>query len=48
MGEYRTSLEVAQRFMTLAESGLDCFIGDRMISMTLFSMGDYAPALSLA
>ncbi|UZF95490.1 ATP-binding protein [Bosea sp. NBC_00550] len=40
MGEYRASLELAQRFMTLAESSLDRFIGDRMLSMTLFSMGD--------
>lgn len=44
MGEYRTSLEVAQRFMKLAQSGIDRFIGDRMISMTLFSMGDYPGA----
>lgn len=40
LGDYRTSLEVARRFMTVAESGLDRFIGDRMISMTLFCMGD--------
>ena len=44
MGEYRTSLKLAQRFMALAESGLDRFIGDRMISMTLFSMGDHRGA----
>ncbi|WP_267212583.1 ATP-binding protein [Chelatococcus asaccharovorans] len=44
MGEYRTSLELAQRFMALAESGLDRFIGDRMISMTLFCMGDHRGA----
>lgn len=40
MGDYRASLEVAQRFMTIAESGMDRFIGDRMVSMTLFCMGD--------
>ena len=40
MGEYRASLGVAQRFMKLAENSLDRFIGDRMISMTLFCMGD--------
>ncbi|WP_377810246.1 winged helix-turn-helix domain-containing protein [Azospirillum sp. A29] len=40
MGEYRSSLGIAQRFMKLAGNGLDRFIGDRMISMTLFCMGD--------
>lgn len=44
MGAYQTSLELAQRFMALAESGLDRFIGDRMISMTLFCMGDHRGA----
>jgi predicted ATPase/DNA-binding winged helix-turn-helix (wHTH) protein len=44
MGEYRAAQEVAHRFMTLAESSLDRFIGDRMISMTLFSMGDHRGA----
>ena len=48
MGEYRTSLEVAKRFMTLATNGLDRFIGDRMTSMTLFSMGDFRGARSHA
>jgi predicted ATPase/DNA-binding winged helix-turn-helix (wHTH) protein len=40
MGEYRASLGIAQQFMKLAENSLDRFIGDRMISMTLFCMGD--------
>ncbi len=40
MGEYRASLGVAQRFMNIAQNSLDRFIGDRMISMTLFCMGD--------
>lgn len=41
MGEYRASLESAERFVMIAESGLDRFIGDRMLSMTLFCMGDF-------
>ena len=40
MGEYRESLGIAQQFMKLADNGLDRFIGDRMMSMTLFCMGD--------
>ncbi|WP_246724713.1 ATP-binding protein [Rhizobium phaseoli] len=40
MGEYRASLESADRFMSLARNGLDQFIADRMLSMTLFCMGD--------
>jgi predicted ATPase len=40
VGEYRTALETSNRFMTLADSGPDRVIGDRMISMTLFAMGD--------
>ncbi|MBB3268514.1 putative ATPase/DNA-binding winged helix-turn-helix (wHTH) protein [Azospirillum sp. OGB3] len=40
MGEYRNALGVAQQFMKLANNGLDRFIGDRMMSMTLFCMGD--------
>ncbi len=41
MGEYRESLGSAERFVAVAESGLDRFIGDRMLSMTLFCMGDF-------
>ena len=40
MGEYRASRENADRFVSLARSSLDRFIGDRMLSMTLFCMGD--------
>jgi predicted ATPase len=40
IGEYRTALETGKRFMKLADSGPDRVIGDRMISMTLFAMGD--------
>ncbi|MBO0144602.1 winged helix-turn-helix domain-containing protein [Agrobacterium sp. Ap1] len=41
MGEYRASLKSAERFVAIAKSGLDRFIGDRMLSMTLFCMGDF-------
>ncbi|MDR6635529.1 putative ATPase/DNA-binding winged helix-turn-helix (wHTH) protein [Phyllobacterium sp. 1468] len=44
MGEYRASLGSAERFVAVAESGLDRFIGDRMLSMTLFCMGDFRGA----
>ncbi|MER9444454.1 helix-turn-helix transcriptional regulator [Mesorhizobium sp. M0340] len=44
MGEYRASLENAERFLALAQSGIDRFIGDRMLSMTLFCMGDFRVA----
>ncbi|MER8659282.1 winged helix-turn-helix domain-containing protein [Mesorhizobium sp. M0847] len=44
MGEYRASLRNAERFVALAQSGLDRFIGDRMLSMTLFCMGDFRGA----
>ncbi|MGO6718675.1 ATP-binding protein [Rhizobium ruizarguesonis] len=44
MGEYRASLDNADRFVRLAQSGLDKFIGDRMLSMTLFCMGDFRGA----
>jgi predicted ATPase/DNA-binding winged helix-turn-helix (wHTH) protein len=40
MGEYRASRDKADRFVRLARNGLDRFIGDRMLSMTLFCMGD--------
>ncbi|RVE91917.1 adenylate cyclase [Sinorhizobium meliloti] len=41
MGEYRESLGTAERFVALGGSGLDRFIGDRMLSMTLFCVGDF-------
>lgn len=41
MGEYRASLGTAELFLALAGSGIDLFIGDRMLSMTLFCMGDF-------
>ncbi|TDW21175.1 transcriptional regulator [Rhizobium azibense] len=44
MGEYRASLGNAERFLALAQTGLDRFIGDRMLSMTLFCMGDFRSA----
>ncbi|MFK3857170.1 ATP-binding protein [Agrobacterium pusense] len=44
MGEYRASRENADRFVRLARNGLDRFIGDRMLSMTLFCMGDFRGA----
>ncbi|MER9663826.1 winged helix-turn-helix domain-containing protein [Mesorhizobium sp. M0159] len=44
MGDYRASLGNAERFVALAQSGLDRFIGDRMLSMTLFCMGDFRGA----
>lgn len=40
MGEYRASRDNADRFVRLARNSLDRFIGDRMLSMTLFCMGD--------
>jgi predicted ATPase/DNA-binding winged helix-turn-helix (wHTH) protein len=48
VGEYRTALETGNRFMKLAESGPDRVIGHRMISMTLFAMGDCRGARSHA
>ncbi len=44
MGEYRASLKSAKRFAAVAESILDRFISDRMLSMTLFCMGDFKGA----
>ncbi|MGO6842652.1 MULTISPECIES: ATP-binding protein [Rhizobium] len=44
MGEYRASRDNADRFVRLAQNGLDRFIGDRMLSMTLFCMGDFRGA----
>ncbi|MGM5008964.1 ATP-binding protein [Rhizobium sp. 969_B3_N1_2] len=44
MGEYRASRNNADRFVRLAQNGLDRFIGDRMLSMTLFCMGDFRGA----
>ncbi|MBP2611480.1 ATP-binding protein [Agrobacterium pusense] len=44
MGEYRASRENADRFVRLARNSLDRFIGDRMLSMTLFCMGDFRGA----
>ncbi len=44
MGEYRASRENADRFVRLARNSLDRFIGDRMLSMTLFCMGDFREA----
>ncbi|WP_414814748.1 ATP-binding protein [Rhizobium sp. IY2] len=44
MGEYRASRDTADRFVRLARNGLDRFIGDRMLSMTLFCMGDFRGA----
>ncbi len=44
MGKYRASLGNAERFVALAHSELDRFIGDRMLSMTLFCMGDFRVA----
>ncbi|MER8387848.1 helix-turn-helix transcriptional regulator [Mesorhizobium sp. M1428] len=44
MGDYKASLGNAERFVALAQSGLDRFIGDRMLSMTLFCMGDFRGA----
>lgn len=41
MGEYKDSLRTAERFVALASNGLDRFIGDRMLSMTLFCVGDF-------
>jgi len=44
MGEYRASRDNAERFVRLAQNSLDRFIGDRMLSMTLFCMGDFRGA----
>ncbi|MCQ1775837.1 helix-turn-helix transcriptional regulator [Neorhizobium galegae] len=44
LGEYRASLMQAERFIALAGNSLDHFIGDRMLSMTLFCMGDFRGA----
>ncbi|WP_132661693.1 ATP-binding protein [Rhizobium azibense] len=44
MGEYRASRDNADRFVRLAQNSLDRFIGDRMLSMTLFCMGDFRGA----
>jgi predicted ATPase/DNA-binding winged helix-turn-helix (wHTH) protein len=44
VGENRAAHDAARRFMALAGSGLDRFIGHRMVSMTLFVMGDHRGA----